>query len=86
MCQSCQRGRTFVQRASQHRLGSHLSCWMRLLFRAYVASLRLAIALVCVGLSLIVSGTWLGLIPDRDALAQQARQENVMGSGTRRPS
>jgi diguanylate cyclase (GGDEF)-like protein/PAS domain S-box-containing protein/putative nucleotidyltransferase with HDIG domain len=45
------------------------------LLRAYVASFRLAIALVCVGLSLVISGTWLGLIPDRAAFDQEARRQ-----------
>ena len=39
----------------------------------YLVSLRLAVALVCVGASIIMGGQWLGLIPDVDRLNIRAR-------------
>jgi diguanylate cyclase (GGDEF)-like protein/PAS domain S-box-containing protein len=42
------------------------------LFKAYLASLRLAIALVCLGATLIIGGISLGLMPDESAFAEQA--------------
>ncbi len=44
------------------------------MLREFIASLRLAFALVCVGVSLILGGQWLGLIPDVDAVEMRARQ------------
>ena len=35
-----------------------------LLFRVYLDSLRLAIAIVCIGVGLLIGGAWLGLISD----------------------
>jgi diguanylate cyclase (GGDEF)-like protein/PAS domain S-box-containing protein len=35
------------------------------MFRVYLASIRLAIALVCVGLGVIIGGVWVGVIPDQ---------------------
>jgi hypothetical protein len=46
-----------------------------ILFKAYVASLRLAVAIVCVGVGLIIGGIWLGLIPDESVFAHQLRQQ-----------
>ncbi len=40
----------------------------------YIASIRLAVALVCVGVSLILSAQWLGLIPDPIAMTLQSRK------------
>ncbi len=40
----------------------------------YIASLRLAFALVCVGVSLILSAQWLGFMPDPIAMTLRARQ------------
>ncbi|TWU24223.1 Response regulator PleD [Novipirellula galeiformis] len=44
------------------------------MLREFIASLRLAFALVCVGVSLILGGQWLGLIPDMDAMEMRTRQ------------
>ncbi len=44
------------------------------LIKMYIASLRLAIALVCIGVSLILSAQWFGLIPDPIAMSLKARQ------------
>ncbi|WP_164102327.1 GGDEF domain-containing protein [Candidatus Laterigemmans baculatus] len=43
------------------------------MLRTYLASIRVAVALVCVGLSLILAAQWLGLIPDATALQLRAR-------------
>ncbi len=43
------------------------------LFKAVLASLRLAFALVCVGLGLILGAQWLGLIPDSRVEMEAAR-------------
>lgn len=43
--------------------------------KVLVASLRMALALVCVGVSLIMSGQYLGLFPDVDTLILQSRQK-----------
>ena len=40
----------------------------------YIASIRLAVALVCVGVSLILSAQWLGLVPDPIALKLESRK------------
>ncbi len=40
----------------------------------YIASIRLAVALVCVGVSLILSAQWLGLIPDPIAMTLESRK------------
>ena len=39
----------------------------------YTVSLRLAVALVCVGVSLIMGGQWLGLIPNADRIHLESR-------------
>ncbi len=44
------------------------------MLREFIASLRLAFALVCVGVSLILGGQWLGLIPDVESVEMRARQ------------
>ena len=49
------------------------------MIKAYLASLRLAVALVCVGVSLIIGGIWLGLIPDRSTYDQQRLEEKCNG-------
>ena len=41
--------------------------------KLYFSSLRLAFALVCVGVSLILGSQWLGLVPDAHALRLQGR-------------
>lgn len=43
------------------------------LFKAVLASFRLAFALVCVGLGLILGAQWFGLIPDSRLAVQRAR-------------
>ena len=45
------------------------------LFQVYAASLRLAVALVCVGVGLILGGIWLGLIPDESVFDERQRQQ-----------
>lgn len=40
----------------------------------YIASLRLAVALVCVGAGLILASHWLGFLPDSASLAMRARE------------
>ena len=49
------------------------------MFKAYVASLRLAVALVCVGVGLIVGGIWLGLIPNASSFDRQQRHHRCQG-------
>lgn len=44
------------------------------LFKAVLASLRLAFALVCVGLGLILGAQWFGLIPDSRVQIERARR------------
>ncbi len=43
--------------------------------KVYIASLRLAVGLVCVGVGLILSCQWLGLIPDVKQLEMRARSQ-----------
>jgi diguanylate cyclase (GGDEF)-like protein/PAS domain S-box-containing protein len=43
--------------------------------RVYLASLRLAVGLVCIGISTILGGQWLGLIPDPDRMTLRARAD-----------
>ena len=45
------------------------------MFKLYFASIRLAIGLVCVGVGLILSSQWLGLIPDARQLEMRARSQ-----------
>jgi diguanylate cyclase (GGDEF)-like protein/PAS domain S-box-containing protein len=46
-----------------------------LLAKVYLASFRLAVGLVCVGLGLVLSCQWLGLIPDANQLEMRARAQ-----------
>ncbi|MGV3485525.1 MAG: diguanylate cyclase [Planctomycetaceae bacterium] len=43
--------------------------------KVYIASLRLAVGLVCVGVGLILSCQWLGLIPDAKQIEMRARSQ-----------
>lgn len=43
------------------------------MIRTYIASFRIAVALVCVGLSLILGAQWFGFIPDAAAIQVRAR-------------
>ena len=45
------------------------------MFKACIASLRLAIALVCLGVSLIIGGICVGLCPHESAFAEQERRQ-----------
>ncbi len=45
------------------------------MLKSYFASIRLAIALVCVGVGLIIGGQWIGLFPDSAHYAEQAREQ-----------
>lgn len=45
------------------------------MFKLYFASIRLAIGVVCVGVGLILSSQWLGLIPDARQLEIRARSQ-----------
>lgn len=47
----------------------------RTLFRAFAASIRLAFAFVCVGVGLILSAQWLGLVPDSRLVEEEARRK-----------
>lgn len=47
----------------------------KFLFKAVLASLRLAFALVCVGLGLILGAQWFGFIPDSRVETQRARAQ-----------
>ncbi len=44
------------------------------LFKAVLASLRIAFALVCVGLSLLLGAQWFGLVPDRTLYEIEVRR------------
>ena len=44
------------------------------MLREFIASLRLAFALVCVGASLILGAQWLGFIPNTEAIRADARR------------
>lgn len=45
--------------------------------RIYLASLRLAFALVCVGVSLLLGAHWMGFFPDATAVEMRARAEKL---------
>lgn len=45
------------------------------MLRAYFASMRLAFALVCVGISLLLGGQWLGFLPDVEMVRAKAQQD-----------
>ena len=45
------------------------------MFKKYLASIRLAFALVCVGASLILAAQWLGFVPDAEKLEMRARRD-----------
>ncbi|MEM9365338.1 MAG: diguanylate cyclase [Planctomycetota bacterium] len=45
------------------------------MFRAFAASIRLAFAFVCVGVGLILSAQWLGLVPDSRLVEEEARRK-----------
>lgn len=49
------------------------------LVRSYLAAFRLAVALVCLGATLIIGGISLGLIPDETEFAKQARRQRREG-------
>jgi len=44
------------------------------LIREFIASFRLAFALVCVGVSLILGGQWLGFVPNAEQIETEGRQ------------
>ena len=46
------------------------------MFKAHVASIRLAVTIVCIGASLIIGAICIGLIPDEVMLHEQERQRN----------
>ena len=54
--------------------GTSITARGPLLFRLYIASIRLAFALVCVGIGLLLTGQWLGFFPDLDGERIQAKQ------------